>query len=910
MVGVPAALHLAAALLAVFAAAGLAVALLAGRPQATGRGDGALRRVGALGALAYGVGAALAGAQVGPADVRTWVQAAGLLLVALGTTRAAAAGLPLVVPVVPTTPALAAAGAALLAAARVAAAGPRASALALGLAVLGGGHALEPSRPVLAAGVLSAGSLLVGVWLWTASRRRLLAKLLVAFAASLLALATVLAAVLSTASSAQLAEEELGRLRRLAQQLTAEVESWPGEAVLAAQPLARSADPLVTTALSPADAADLYALSLSSQDFFLAIDASGQVVNSHPPTLSGAVRLAVVGDPRVAGLLAGGATGDDGGLLISGDAVVAIGAVALSGEGTRPEGPPAGVLVTGRRVDGLYVAQVATELRVGVVAVVGGQPLAAAVPADAPGEGDGPVVDVDGPQVAAALGERPSAEVDVGGRTAFAAADELADPELGTVAGRIVTVSTPAVIADLETAQTRRLFLVSLVGGALALVVAAVVVRRSTRPISRLTAVAEAVSAGDLGRRSEVEAPDEVGVLSAAFDEMVESLSEQQRDLTTSAQREARLRGRFESLTTSMSDGLVAADASGEVITFNPAAEALLGLPADSAVGRPLHVVLAEALDPEVADDGGADPLRVAAPLDPSTAAARLTLRRPDGVRVPVAATAAPVRAPNGEVIGRVLVLRDITADLQVEQMKSQFLANVSHELRTPITPIKGYANVLARRDVGPEATRRFAEQILDSTRRLERIVGMIVDFAALDGGRVVLRREPVDVEALVGGRLERWREAEPERRFLCRLDPRLPQVLADPTYLGRMLDELLDNAVKFSPDGQEVEVTACRDGEVVELRVRDRGIGVDPDAARALFTDFVQLDGTETRHFGGLGLGLGLVKRILDGMGAEARVTSEPGAGTTVAVRLPADPSPPPPRQPARAATVPSPPV
>lgn len=180
---------------------------------------------------------------------------------------------------------------------------------------------------------------------------------------------------------------------------------------------------------------------------------------------------------------------------------------------------------------------------------------------------------------------------------------------------------------------------------------------------------------------------------------------------------------------------------------------------------------------PERAGDG---PLRLGAATAEGPATARLRLHRLDGATVPVATTAAPVRSPAGEVMGRVYVLRDISRDLQVERMKSEFLANVSHELRTPITPIKGYAGVLARRDVDPEKTRRFAGEILDATGRLERIVGMIVDFAGLDSGRVVLQRDPVDLSALLGEVLLRWRTAHPDRRFTSQVHPWLPLVWGD----------------------------------------------------------------------------------------------------------------------------------
>jgi PAS domain S-box-containing protein len=397
---------------------------------------------------------------------------------------------------------------------------------------------------------------------------------------------------------------------------------------------------------------------------------------------------------------------------------------------------------------------------------------------------------------------------------------------------------------------------------------------------------------------------------------MVESLADQQADLTVAAKREARLRGRLESLTNSMGDGLIAVDAAGLVITFNPAAQTLTGHAAAQVLGAPLSEVLAirsltEAPDVDVVAD--ADVLQLGDPVGAVTVAARLRLARQDGEEIPVAVTAAPVRSPNGDIIGRVYVLRDITRELQVERMKTEFLANVSHELRTPITPIKGYANVLARRDVGPDAAKRFAEEILNATRRLERVVGMIVDFAGLDSGRVTLRHEPIDLRALVGEVVEQWQQEHEDRTFANRLNGALPPVHGDPAYLRRCLDEVIDNAVKFSPDGDPVVVTGRASDGSVELQVIGSGVGIDTAAADLLFTDFVQVDGTETRQFGGLGLGLGMVKRILDGVGATAHVHSEPGRGTTFTMVFPAAgpvPVPPLPHPPTPPGAVPPPPL
>ncbi|CAN5210708.1 hypothetical protein BH23ACT9_BH23ACT9_11370 [soil metagenome] len=911
MVGVPSALYLAAGLLAVAASVGLACALLQGasgqRPADAPRDR--LRLVAVGGALVYATSHALAGAQIGPVEVWTWMHAAGLVGIAIGASPSrmrAASGLPLLIPLTPVIPAYAAAAAGLLAAGRIAAAGRSAMSAAVGITVLAVAHGIAPTQPRYSAIATVVGALVLGSWLWASSSRRILTKLVTAFVSALLAMAILLAAVLATVSSAELTGEELDRLSRLAEQLTADIQAWPGEAVSAASPLARSVGPLLGTALGAAESADLFNLSLASQDFFVTVDSGGVLVNSHPQDLPGSIRLAVAGHPVVTGLREGRSTDTGGGLLSSGDVIVGFGAVAVRSQETRPEDPPAGVLVTGRLLDPVFVAQQSTALDVGLVVVVGGR---VAFGTDE--------VAAAAPEIVSGLDDRAQADLSVSDAALFAAAATISDPGDATTLGRVIATSTPDVIAAVERTQTQRLFLVALFGGALALLVATVVIRRFVRPIAKLTEAAVLVGAGDLRGRADIDSGDEVGVLGAAFDEMVESLQEQQEDLTNSAQREARLRGRLESLTSSMSDGLIAVDTEGLVITFNTAAERLTGHTARGVVGLPLGEVLAGtpleegATDPE--EGLSTDPLRLTDPLDTSSAAARLMLSRFGGDRVPVAATAAPVRSPNGDIIGRVYVLRDISRDLEVERMKTEFLANVSHELRTPITPIKGYANVLAHRDVPPESTKRFAGQILDSTRRLERIVEMIVDFAGLDSGRVVLRREPIDLRDVVGTTLEQWRDDHDDRVFVSRLNGALPPVFADPTYLRRCLDELLDNAVKFSPDGDPVTVAAMREGSRVRLQVIDAGIGIDAEAARRLFTDFVQADGTETRHFGGLGLGLGLVKRIVDGVGGSVEVQSEPGAGTTfslvldVAGPVPVDPLPAPPPPPG---SVPPPPA
>jgi signal transduction histidine kinase len=265
-----------------------------------------------------------------------------------------------------------------------------------------------------------------------------------------------------------------------------------------------------------------------------------------------------------------------------------------------------------------------------------------------------------------------------------------------------------------------------------------------------------------------------------------------------------------------------------------------------------------------------------------------------DGVAVPVAVTAGALRSPDGDVAGGVVVLRDLRGEREVERMKRHFLSRVGHELRTPLTPLIGYSKLLAGRELPPERARPVYDSILNSAKRLERIVEMLEFFASLDAGRQVLRAEPVDVRELLTDAVERL--GPPLAGSLHALTRRVardtPHVVADGRWLARSIDELVDNAVKFSPAGGRVVVSAGRweeDPSFVEIAVRDAGVGMSPEQVDAAFTEWAQGDESDTRHFGGLGLGLALVQRVAEHHGGRVACATAPGKGSKFSILLPA---------------------
>ena len=886
-------LHLAASLLAVVAAAGLAIIVLArpGTLRADHQEPGLSERLFAGGAGLLVAGHIWAGALLpGERVAVVLLHAAGLVLITVGLSPRRLQGLagPALVVPLPLVVTLHAVGAVagVVGGVRALLGGPATRLIGAGLLAWGAAEAIGLASPTAGAWLTLGGAAAIGWWLWRVSANALLAKFVTASVAILLAVIVLVATTLSGLGSRDLVSSELERLANISAGIAEDVErDWPAEAVEAAGVLATSEEPLLGAAANDSGLRDLYESVLESQDqdFLVVLDGRGRIRGSYDPdaALSAEFRRQVRASPAVAELVTGGRL-RAADLLRAEGRVVVLGAARLAPASARAEQGPIGAVVTGRVADRVWAAEMREEHQVELLLTLDGSDETTPT-AISPG------LRTTAEQIAGSL---PSTDaphtLQLGDRSWYLATTPVRDLRSRQLVARAVAVNTAATLEGMQRAQARRLFGLALLGGLLAGLVTAVVTRRLVAPIRRLTAAAEAVGSGDLGVHVGTPSRDEVGVLGRTFATMTTSLATQASQLREAAATQARLRSRLEALTASMSDALVAVNPDGKIVTFNPAAQRLVGRDITDVLGLPLEEVLVGQ-----GPDGKSAAAAVGRPDAEGEVAVQLLLTPDGGPMVPAAVTAAPVHDRNGErVLGRVLVLRDVTREVEVERMKTELLANVSHELRTPLTPIKGYAEMLGRRQYEPEVTRRFAEAILESSARLERIVGLIVDFAALDSGRLQLASHVVALPRLVAEVLAEWRANEPQREFLQEVPPELPSVLVDPNMLCRALDELLDNAVKFSAGGCPVRVTGevslVEGRSVVRLSVHDEGVGIESDVAARIFGDFYQGDASETRTYGGLGLGLALVCRIMEGLGGRAAVRSELGRGSSFQLLLP----------------------
>jgi two-component system phosphate regulon sensor histidine kinase PhoR len=483
---------------------------------------------------------------------------------------------------------------------------------------------------------------------------------------------------------------------------------------------------------------------------------------------------------------------------------------------------------------------------------------------------------------------------------AFLAAHSVEASDGARVLAVVATLPT-TVVDETRNSLFRSLFLVGLLTALVAFFVAVFVGERIGVGLRRLTVAAGAIQAGDLSVRTNVASPDEIGVLSATFDSMAESIETLAAELRQTADEEAKTRTRLETVVAGMGEALVAVDADGRITIFNAAAEELFGVRTREAVGQ-----LASTVAPITAEDGTDLSVRLAQPSGDAWSLPAVVVRDAD-TRIPVALSAGSLGRPGGPAVGGVYVLRDMRREREAERAKSELLSNISHELRTPLVPIKGYAELLLRRKVPEAKARQSLSEIVDAADRLELVVQRLLDVAAQDSTPMSIRAEPVEIRPLLESVVTRWKGRVDDRHLITRRAARdLPELNGDRRLLERSLDELIDNAIKFSPAGGTVSISATvsTNGDVpeggspvVRISVRDHGIGIPADRLDRIFEDFSQVDSSPTRQFGGLGLGLALVRRVVKAHHGELVCETSPGEGSIFSMVLPVgvpDPAPP----------------
>jgi two-component system sensor histidine kinase VicK len=398
--------------------------------------------------------------------------------------------------------------------------------------------------------------------------------------------------------------------------------------------------------------------------------------------------------------------------------------------------------------------------------------------------------------------------------------------------------------------------------------------QRITSPLGRLVRTSRAVAEGDLRQRTGIESADEIGILAGTFDEMTVRLAERTERLEETL-------GRMRAILSSMGDGVMMEDLGGRLITLNAAADGLLEEMAESFLLGPLRDLGADEYD-QIADSQSSPWL--------------VDNRRFEVGQKVISAHSAPVRTEEGAELGTVIVMRDVTAEVEAERLKDGFITHVSHELRTPLTAIKGYSDLMLSGVGGSlqEAQQDFLQTIGRNADDLIAMVNELLDFSEMEAsGRLGVVKRPMDISMLVEEVAEEWRPRMEEKGlgFELALSADLPLVDADNRRLRWAFIHLIRNALQYTPSEGNVTLHLVeRDGHVV-LDVVDTGIGISAEDRDNLFSRFYRVTNMPENEVRGLGVGLYLAQAIVEAHGGEIVVDSELGVGSTFSVILPAVP-------------------
>lgn len=443
--------------------------------------------------------------------------------------------------------------------------------------------------------------------------------------------------------------------------------------------------------------------------------------------------------------------------------------------------------------------------------------------------------------------------------------------EAGKPAG-VLRLAMPLTEVRARAADLRRAILAAgLACLAVSLLLAVLVSRSFHRPVASLAEAADRIAGGDFDARAETGAGGELGRLAEVLNTLADRVAAMLGEL---GEEKAQLKTTLDN----MVEGVALLDADGRVQELNPIMERLFDLRSEETCGRPL----AEALRHSALQDLVRKALEERRP-----GVGEATLFTPEE-RV-FEAYANPV-LDGAELKGAVLVLHDITRLRRLEEVRKEFVANVSHELRTPLASIKGFAETLRRGGIDDKEHRmEFVSTIESHADRLSRLVDDLLDLAAIESGRVP-RTEPVGLAALVRETLEGLSPLAAKKEV--RLENAVPEPLsaaADRSALRQVLENLIDNAIKYNRARGKVHIAARAEGAEVELAVSDTGAGIPAKDLPRVFERFYRVDKARSLEQGSTGLGLSIVKHLVESNGGRVWAESVEGEGATFFVRLPA---------------------
>lgn len=400
-----------------------------------------------------------------------------------------------------------------------------------------------------------------------------------------------------------------------------------------------------------------------------------------------------------------------------------------------------------------------------------------------------------------------------------------------------------------------------------------------TRPVKEITYAAERISKGQFDKQIIISSKDEVGILANSINDMASKLNE-----TFMSLQDKNLK--LEAIMSSVVNGIIAIDSSEKILFINPVAIRILNINEKDAVGK--HLL-------QVVRNNAIDKYMNSIIKDRKFFDTEITLEGQNEKILKFYAN--PIRqTEKSDMKGIIITIQDITELRKLERMRTEFVANVSHELKTPLTSIKGFVETLKMNGMdNPDDNLRFLGIIEDEADRLYRLINDILSLSELEQRKAKIKRESINVSKSVAEVVEMLKKQSDDKHIglSVKLQEGMKNLEGDPDQLKQMLINLIDNAIKYTPENGMVEVEAYNasdksENEAVIIKVRDNGIGIPQQHLPRIFERFYRVDKARSRKVGGTGLGLAIVKHVVILFNGKIEVHSDEGKGTEFTISIP----------------------
>lgn len=403
-------------------------------------------------------------------------------------------------------------------------------------------------------------------------------------------------------------------------------------------------------------------------------------------------------------------------------------------------------------------------------------------------------------------------------------------------------------------------------------IVAVIIAQTITRPITDMKKQAQAMARGNYSRKVKVYGHDEIGQLAITFNNLSKKLQDEQAK-TDSEKR------KLSSILKFMTDGVISTDRKGRIILINEAAEQMLNVTRETVISENIIDVL------DLGDKYSLKDLtqeQNSVILDLSTNAVPLIVRVNFSI----------IQKETGIMNGLIVVLHDITEQEKIERERREFVANVSHELRTPLTTMRSYLEALTDgawmdKDIAPQ----FLKVTQNETERMIRLVNDLLVLSKMDSKDYQLRKEWINFPKFLDHIIDRFEMAKEKNVHFSRdylNEPILVEI--DQDKITQVLDNIISNALKYSPSGGTITVKLVAFHDSLEVKISDQGVGIPKQNLHRIFDRFYRVDKARARHIGGTGLGLAIAKEMVEAHNGHIWATSIEGKGTTVHFTLPYD--------------------